>query len=67
MGSGFGGGRVCECGGRGGRAVRAAGGMFIGFMLLVRMEGDKTPVDITDRPRLAREMARLILDGTRCR
>ena len=47
--------------------VRAIGGMFIGFMLLIRMEGDLTPVDTTDRSRLAREMARLVLEGTRCR
>ncbi len=47
--------------------VRAVGGMFIGFMLIARMEGDATPVDLSDRPRLAGELARLVLDGTRCR
>ena len=47
--------------------VRAVGGMFIGFMLIARMEGDATPIDLSDRPRLAGELARLVLDGTRCR
>ena len=44
-------------------AVRAVGGMFIGFMLIVRMEGDKTPVDLNDRQKLAQEMAKLVLRG----
>lgn len=45
--------------------VRAVGGMFIGFLLITRMEGDKTPVDLNNRPRLAREMASLVLEGVR--
>jgi AcrR family transcriptional regulator len=47
--------------------VRAVGGMFIGFLLITRMEGDRTPVDLSDRARLAREMAHLVLEGVRCR
>lgn len=46
--------------------VRAYGGMFIGFLLLVRMEGENTPIDLSDRVRLAREMATLVLEGVRC-
>ena len=47
--------------------VRAVGGMFVGFVLITRMEGDKTPVDVSDPARVARAMAELVLDGLRCR
>jgi AcrR family transcriptional regulator len=47
--------------------VRAVGGMYIGFLLIVQMEGDKTPVNTGNRQRLAREMANLVLEGVRRR
>jgi len=46
--------------------VRAVGGMFIGFVLITRMEGDTTPIDLNDHARLAREMASLVMEGVRC-
>ncbi len=47
--------------------VRAVAGMFVGFVLVTRMEGDKTPVDLSDPARVARAMAEIVLDGIRCR
>ncbi len=44
-------------------ATRAIGGMVIGFMLLYRIEGDKSPVHKIDRKKLAAELANLILKG----
>ncbi len=44
-------------------ATRAIGGMVIGFMLLYRIEGEKSPVRKIDRKKLAAELAKLILKG----
>jgi AcrR family transcriptional regulator len=43
--------------------TRAIGGMVIGFMLLYRMEGEKSPVHKIDRKELANELASLVFTG----
>ena len=43
--------------------TRAIGGMFIGFMLLYRIEGEKSPVHKIDRKKLANELASLVFTG----
>ena len=43
--------------------TRAIGGMVIGFMLLYRIEDEKSPVHDIDRKELADELTRLILHG----
>ena len=44
-------------------ATRAIGGMVIGFMLLYRIEGEKSPVHNIDRKKLANELAGLVFQG----
>ncbi len=43
--------------------TRAIGGMVIGFMLLYRIEGEKSPIYIIDRKKLAAELTEFILKG----
>ena len=47
--------------------VRAVGGMYIGFLLIGQLEGNRTPVNMNNPAQLAREMADLVLDGVRTR
>jgi AcrR family transcriptional regulator len=46
-------------------ATRAAGGMVIGFLLLYRIEGEKSPIRNIDRKKLAGELTGLLLNGLR--
>ena len=43
--------------------TRAVGGMVIGFMLLYRIEGEKSPIHGINRKKLANELAELVLKG----
>ncbi len=43
--------------------TRAVGGMVIGFMLLYRIEGEKSPLHGMDNKKLAHEIASLVLKG----
>ena len=43
--------------------TRAIGGMVIGFMLLYRVEGDRSPIHGIDRKNLADELASLVFQG----
>jgi AcrR family transcriptional regulator len=43
--------------------TRAVGGMVIGFMLLYRIEGEKSPIHGINRKKLANELVSLVLKG----
>ena len=43
--------------------TRAIGGMIIGFMLLYRIEGEKSPVHGLNRKKMAKELTGLVLKG----
>lgn len=43
--------------------TRAIGGMVIGFMLLYRIEGERSPIHGIDRKKLANELTELVLKG----
>jgi AcrR family transcriptional regulator len=43
--------------------TRAVGGMVVGFMLLYRIEGERSPIHGINRKRLANELAGLVLRG----
>ena len=43
--------------------TRAVGGMVIGFMLLYRIEGERSPIHRINRKKLANELAELVLKG----
>jgi AcrR family transcriptional regulator len=47
--------------------TRASGGMMVGFMLLYRIEGEKSPIRGIDYKKLAGELAGLLLNGLRKR
>jgi len=43
--------------------TRAIGGMVIGFMILYRIEGDKSPIHNMDRQKMAGEMTGIVFRG----
>ena len=43
--------------------TRAIGGMVLGFMLLYRIEGEKSPINSIERHKLANELASLVFTG----
>jgi AcrR family transcriptional regulator len=43
--------------------TRAVGGMVVGFMLLYRIEGERSPIHGINRKKLANELAGLVLRG----